>query len=107
MDDVLPSLDDMQLKSELDLELPMLADDSPAVTRSSRKRSGVKLEDSDTPSRKKLKRGFAPPEQYAHLSFLSDYIQDGLDGTLLPFLARFTLRANGTPTQCSFVASSM
>ncbi|KAH8102047.1 uracil-DNA glycosylase-like protein [Cristinia sonorae] len=28
---------------------------------------------------KKLKRGFAPPEQYAHLGFLSDYLKDSLD----------------------------
>ena len=31
-------------------------------------------------SAKKPKRGYAPPEQYAHLNFLQDYLQENLDG---------------------------
>ena len=30
---------------------------------------------------KKVKRGYAPPEQYAHLNYLQDYLQEGLDST--------------------------
>ncbi|CAL1708129.1 unnamed protein product [Somion occarium] len=32
-----------------------------------------------SPRAKKPKRGFAPPEQYAHLNFLQDYLKENLD----------------------------
>lgn len=74
-DDVLPSLDSVQTQAEKDTESSL----SRSVTKSSRKRSAVKLERS-SPSDKKIKRSFAPPEQYAHLNMLQDYLQDSLDG---------------------------
>lgn len=49
---------------------------------------------SGTPSPlKKVKRQYAPPETYAHLEYLSDYLQEHLDGMLThrtPFLQYLT-----------------
>ena len=58
----------------------------PAPRKTSRKRSasqagntGVKQEVGASP-KKKPKRGYAPPETYAHLATLNDYLAPGLDG---------------------------
>lgn len=91
-DDVLPSLPDlegMRLKRETSLQLPL--DDPPTMTL--RKRARVKLEDglTVTPSPKKVKRGFAPPEQYAHLDNLDDHLKEDLDGACIcPSCQRIT-----------------
>ena len=37
-----------------------------------------------TQSPKKRKRGFAPPEQYAHLNYLQDILKEDLDSKHLP-----------------------
>ncbi|THH32830.1 hypothetical protein EUX98_g1337 [Antrodiella citrinella] len=68
----------MQVKQETTLEVSLSLPAEDSVTRSSRKRK-VAVKSEDSPSIKKVKRGFAPPEQYAHLSFLTDHLQDGLD----------------------------
>ncbi|TCD64990.1 hypothetical protein EIP91_003356 [Steccherinum ochraceum] len=69
-DDVLPTLEDVQVKEEVTATV--------ITTRTSRKRS-TPIKAEGTPNVKKIKRGFAPPEQYAHLNFLQDHLQDGLD----------------------------
>ena len=85
LDDVLPSLDDVETKAHVKTEpSDSPPDHTPGTSKSSRKRAGVKLE--DTPSAKKVKRAFAPPEQYAHLNFLQDYLRDSLDGELIPIV---------------------
>ncbi|KAI0076151.1 DNA glycosylase [Panus rudis PR-1116 ss-1] len=58
--------------------LVLLGSDTLAVPQAPRKRKVSKTFD-DGPIIKKTKRGFAPPEKYAHLNFLQDYLQDYLD----------------------------
>jgi thymine-DNA glycosylase len=63
-------------KEEDDDALPALSD-SPNKTSRKRKEAGH----GSRPSLKKIKREYAPPEAYAHLEFLNDYLKDHLDGT--------------------------
>jgi len=51
---------------------------SPSTSRK-RKRKVFDASPSKSPA-KKLKRGYAPPEKYAHLAPLTDYLAYGLDG---------------------------
>ena len=53
-----------------------MKDDMKAAAR----KAGVKRAKSTSPT-KKFKREYAPPEAYAHLECLSDYLQEHLDGT--------------------------
>lgn len=54
------------------------SDDPPA--RSSPKKRKRVSNGTPSSSSKKPKRGFAPPEQYAHLNFLQDILKEDLDG---------------------------
>jgi hypothetical protein len=44
------------------------------------KKRTAEADDQEQTPRKKMKRGYAPPEQYAHLKPLGDYLHEGLDG---------------------------
>ena len=52
----------------------------PPSTPRKRKFKGETGDAGASSSAKKPKRGYAPPEQYAHLNFLQDYLQENLDG---------------------------
>ena len=52
----------------------------PPSTPRKRKFKGETGDAGASSSAKKPKRGYAPPEQYAHLNFLQDYLQEDLDG---------------------------
>ena len=64
-------------KEEEEEVLPTIS--APKERGRGRKKATV---DGDTPAAKKLKREYAPPEAYAHLDYLNDYLKDHLDGTL-------------------------
>ncbi|KAL4244427.1 Uracil DNA glycosylase family 2 [Abortiporus biennis] len=66
-----------EIKDELEPQL-YTSPDTPKPIPSSRKRT-VGKELSQSSSSKRLKRGYAPPEQYAHLNFLQDYLRENLD----------------------------
>ncbi|KAJ3490353.1 hypothetical protein NLI96_g1472 [Meripilus lineatus] len=88
-EDVLPTLETVAIVSR-------------RVTRSSTLKAKASFEHSNdvelpTPSKKrakpnsasgsskKPKRGFAPPEQYAHLNYLQDILKENLDGMILSY----------------------
>lgn len=56
--------------------LPTVSD---SANQASRKRK--KTANGISPRLKRIKREYAPPEAYAHLEFLDDYLTDHLDGT--------------------------
>jgi hypothetical protein len=47
------------------------------------KKRTAEADDQEQTPRKKMKRGYAPPEHYAHLKPLGDYLHEGLDGTYM------------------------
>jgi len=79
----LPVLDMEGESADLDGAGELQADDSRRST--SKKRSVSEVSGSSQPPRKKKpSRPYAPPETYAHLARLSDYLKNGLDGKLGP-----------------------
>ena len=63
---------DQGREGELDLGGP---------SQTTRRRSAPEVSESSNPSRKKRSsRPYAPPEAYAHLTYLPDYLEDNLDG---------------------------
>ena len=87
----------------------------PAPRKTSRKRPaspasrkrGEQEADALTSPKKKPKRGYAPPETYAHLAALNDYLAPGLDGArvarrlLGSVLTQISIHVGGAPKSYS------
>ena len=87
----------------------------PAPRKTSRKRPaspasrkrGEQGADALTSPKKKPKRGYAPPETYAHLAALNDYLAPGLDGArvarrlLGSVLTQISIHVGGAPKSYS------
>ena len=68
---------------------------TPTTTLARRKRAATPNEE-ESPTKAKKKRGYAPPEAYAHLNYLTDCLGEYLDGTrfLLHIILTSDLRLN-------------